>query len=181
MPKESYVISGWQLFWIRLFGETAAILNPASVVGGEALKVYLLREKGVEDQWALHSILLSRVFMILSQLLLIILMAIWLATVYADDLYWLRDYWAWGLILPVIIGLLVYLVKRRRMLQSLSRRLPLLERRREIYIYITDLWQQLIAFYRLNKWSMFLAFIFSLIALDGRLFGILLYPNSFGY
>lgn len=163
MPKESYIVSGWQLFWIRLFGETAAILNPASVVGGEALKVFLLREKGVEDKWALHSILLSRVLMILSQLLLILLMGIWLLTIYKEDLYWLWDYWAWSLLIPVIIGLIIYLWRQRHILQSLSRRLPFLDKRKEIYIYITDLWQQLAAFYRLNKWSMFLAFVFSLL------------------
>ncbi len=160
MPAVSATVSGWQLFWIRLVGETAAILNPTSVVGGEALKVFLLREKGIDDQWALHSILLSRVFMILSQLFLILLMGIWLVTSYTEHFYWLRDYWGWGLLLPVV-GLLMYLLWQQRTLQRLSRWLPLQARRKQIHHYITDLWADLLAFYRQNRWSMFLAFLFS--------------------
>jgi len=160
MPAVSVAVSGWQLFWIRLVGETAAILNPASVVGGEALKVFLLREKGIADQWALHSILLSRVFIILSQLFLILLMGIWLLTAYTEHFYWLRDYWSWTLLLP-IIGLLTYLLWQWRTLHRLSRWLPLPARRKQIHTYIIDLWADLLAFYRQNRWSMLLAFLFS--------------------
>ncbi len=160
MPKESAAISGWQLFWIRLFGEMATLLNPTSIVGGEALKIFLLREKGVEDQWALHSILLSRAMMFISMFFLMFLMAIWFVTMYAEDFYWLLDHWPW-LLLLLAIGLLLYSFRRHRALQNLPRRIPLSAKRKKFRLYMADLWQKLTAFYRQNKWAMFMSFVYS--------------------
>ena len=160
MPKGNINVSGGQLFWVRLFGETAAVLNPTSVVGGDALKIFLLREKGVADTWTLHSILLSRALIILSQLFLMTLMGVWLVTSYAQDFYWLRDYWAWGLLLPVS-GLLLYVFRRHRVLSRLLDRLPLSARAQRARHYLIDLRQQLVDFYRRHRWRMSLAFLFS--------------------
>ncbi len=160
MPKGNIGLSGGQLFWVRLFGETAAVLNPTSVVGGDVLKIFLLREKGVVGGWTLHSVLLSRAMIILSQLFLMILMGIWLMTSYAHEFYWLRRYWAVGLLLP-IIGLTLYFFRRHRVLGRLLDRLPLSAKTQQARRYLANLRQQLVNFYRQHRWRMLLAFVFS--------------------
>ncbi|MCF2443986.1 flippase-like domain-containing protein [Dyadobacter sp. CY345] len=58
------------LFIIRHLGEMLSIINPASVIGGEAFKVYLLQQKGLENAKIIASVLVSRVLMAVTQLLL---------------------------------------------------------------------------------------------------------------
>lgn len=58
------------LFIIRHLGEMLSIINPASVIGGEAFKVYLLQQKGLENAKIIASVLVSRVLMAITQLLL---------------------------------------------------------------------------------------------------------------
>lgn len=60
------------LFLIRHIGEMIALVNPASVIVGEAAKVHLLQNKGIGAASGLTSILLSRVLMAATQILLLI-------------------------------------------------------------------------------------------------------------
>lgn len=69
-------LSLWDLFFIRVVGEAVGLVNPTSVVGGEAVKVFLLREKEIEQKTVLASILISRVLMALTQLLLFVFAAV---------------------------------------------------------------------------------------------------------
>ncbi len=64
------------LFWLRHMGETLSLLNPAGVIGGDGFKLMLLQEKGVPTSAALVSLVLSRAFMILSQLGLLCCMVV---------------------------------------------------------------------------------------------------------
>ena len=63
------------LFLIRHIGEMISLINPASVIVGEAAKVHLLQNKGVSAANGLTSILLSRVLMAVTQILLLIFTA----------------------------------------------------------------------------------------------------------
>ena len=67
-----------QLFMIRHVGEMLSVFNPTSVVAGETLKAYYLKERGVANQNSISSILMSRILIILSALLLILLSALYL-------------------------------------------------------------------------------------------------------
>lgn len=64
------------LFFVRHVGETVGLINPAGVVGGEAVKVALLNNKGIERKTVITSVLISRVVMIISQVLLFIVAAL---------------------------------------------------------------------------------------------------------
>ncbi|MCF0054511.1 lysylphosphatidylglycerol synthase transmembrane domain-containing protein [Dyadobacter sp. CY356] len=73
LGKEVKQIGIINLFVIRHLGEMFSIINPASVIGGEALKVYLLKEKGLEKTTVVASLLISRILMAATQLALFFL------------------------------------------------------------------------------------------------------------
>jgi len=58
------------LFLIRHVGETVSLINPASIIVGETVKVFLLSNHKIEKNTAIASILVSRIIMIITQLLL---------------------------------------------------------------------------------------------------------------
>lgn len=66
------------LFMIRHVGEMLSVFNPTSVIAGETLKAHYLAKKGISSQISISSILMSRVLIILSALLLILLSATYL-------------------------------------------------------------------------------------------------------
>lgn len=66
------------LFMIRHVGEMLAVFNPTSVVAGETFKAHYLGKRGISNQNSISSILMSRVLIILSALLLMLLSTIYL-------------------------------------------------------------------------------------------------------
>jgi len=66
--KERRKVTIKDLFFVRHVGETLALLNPTGVIGGEALKLYLLHQKGIAKPTVLTSLIVSRILMILTQL-----------------------------------------------------------------------------------------------------------------
>ena len=58
------------LFLIRHVGETVSLINPASIIVGETVKVFLLNNHKIEKNTAIASIFVSRIIMIITQLLL---------------------------------------------------------------------------------------------------------------
>jgi len=70
MGNEFKTVSIPRLFMIRHVGETLSLLNPASIIGGEAFKVYLLRDYGMKEKTIISSVLMSRLIMIMTQMLL---------------------------------------------------------------------------------------------------------------
>ena len=78
MGKQGEKLPVLDLFLIRHIGEMVSIINPASVIGGEAVKLYLLQNKGIEKTTLTASILIARVMMIVTQLLLLFLTLIFL-------------------------------------------------------------------------------------------------------
>jgi hypothetical protein len=72
-------VSLTRLFLIRHVGETVAWFNPTSILGGDALKGVLLAKYDIDKKTVLLSVLLSRIIMILTQLLLLCITTIYLA------------------------------------------------------------------------------------------------------
>lgn len=163
LPDKGAAVPAWKLFWIRMFGENIAILNPASMVGGEAAKIYLLRDLGVEPRTALHSIILSRTIMIVSQiclLLLAIVVFLILSGFSISRPAW-SGFWSGGTLLLVLGGL--WLLRSRvfrRGARAFLGRFGWLERYRQARQYLSNLWQELRTFYRDNRRAMFLSFLF---------------------
>ncbi|RZK82398.1 MAG: hypothetical protein EOO92_01910 [Pedobacter sp.] len=65
-----------RLFLIRHLGETVGMLNPASVVGGDAFKAVMLGKYEIPEKNIVWSMLFSRGIMVISQLLLFFAMVL---------------------------------------------------------------------------------------------------------
>ncbi|RZK77956.1 MAG: hypothetical protein EOO85_07520 [Pedobacter sp.] len=79
LGEYSNSVSAGRLFLIRHVGETAGMLNPASIIGGDALKAILLSKYNIPERKIVWSMLFSRGIMIISQVLLFGLTALTLA------------------------------------------------------------------------------------------------------
>lgn len=60
-------------FWTRQLGETLGTLNPTGIVGGDALRIHLIRKTGVSKNLGLSSVITSRALLWLSYLLVTLL------------------------------------------------------------------------------------------------------------
>ncbi len=163
LPKEGINISGWQFFWIRQMGENIAIVNPTSIIGGEATKIYMLRARGVDQRSALHSILLSRAMMIGSQLFLLLIAGIWFLSLGGHDFSWSGVPWQGLWAIPVLFLALILLLRTRffrSRIRIIFKYLRVLNPYRKGRLFIRELWLELVVFYRDNRRSMFLAFLF---------------------
>ncbi|TCD03792.1 lysylphosphatidylglycerol synthase domain-containing protein [Pedobacter psychroterrae] len=76
LGEYSRSVSTGRLFLIRHVGETAGMLNPASVIGGDALKAIMLSKYNIPERKIVWSMLFSRGIMIISQVLLLGLTAL---------------------------------------------------------------------------------------------------------
>lgn len=70
LGEDGKKISITNLFVARHIGEMFAVINPTSVVAGDALKVYLLKNADISKKKIIASVLISRFLKILSQLFL---------------------------------------------------------------------------------------------------------------
>lgn len=62
-----------KLFWIRLIGETVSLFNPGSIIGGDMLKVALLKSYNIDRNTVINSVVISRFLMITSQISMFLL------------------------------------------------------------------------------------------------------------
>jgi len=164
LPKEADKVSGWKLFWVRQIGENVAILNPASVIGGEAMKIYMLRELGVNKRQALHSILLSRALTIISQILMLLIAGIAFLSITVHDFSSPKIYWWLLLLIPVAVIGVVFLFRVpafRNTVKAFFQRIGLLHRYIEARIFVAEIWLELRSFYRENRRAMLLSFLAS--------------------
>ncbi|NNE26299.1 MAG: flippase-like domain-containing protein [Saprospiraceae bacterium] len=63
-----------KLFMVRMVGESLAVSNPGGVVGGDALKIWLLNKSKINKSEVLRSVLISRVLTIISFLVMAFIM-----------------------------------------------------------------------------------------------------------
>lgn len=80
LGEKSNAVSIYRLFLVRHVGETLALVNPASILGGDAFKGVLLKEDELDQKTVLVSIISARMVMILTQLLLFLCVALILFT-----------------------------------------------------------------------------------------------------
>lgn len=78
LGEYSRSVATGRLFLIRHVGETAGMLNPASVIGGDTLKAIMLSKYNIPERKIVWSMLFSRGIMIISQVLLLGLTALML-------------------------------------------------------------------------------------------------------
>lgn len=78
LGDESEKASIGQLFMMRHVGEMLSVFNPTSVVAGETLKAHYLKRQGISIENSISSILMSRILIILSAVLLMLLSGIYL-------------------------------------------------------------------------------------------------------
>ncbi len=164
LPKAADKVSGWKLFWIRQIGENVAILNPTSVIGGEAMKMYMLRELGIGKRHALHSILLSRALTIISQILMLLIAGVAFLCVTAHDFSILHIHWQWLFLIPGAVIGAVFLFRYsafRKAVKTFFKRIGLLHRYHEARSFVAELWLELRTFYRENRRAMLLSFLAS--------------------
>lgn len=85
LGEYSRSVSTGRLFLIRHVGETAGMLNPASIIGGDALKAFMLSKYNIPERKIIWSMLFSRGIMIISQVLLFGLTALMLTMPYPSS------------------------------------------------------------------------------------------------
>lgn len=71
-------VSTAEMFVFRLVSDNLSIFNPTTIVAGDGLKAILLNKKQVERQNGITSVLLSRVLLIISAVLLMVVSLIYL-------------------------------------------------------------------------------------------------------
>ena len=64
-----------KLFLVRQIGEAVSVINPTNAVGGEAMKMYLLRGTSVSQATLLTAALVSRTLMVVAQVVLFLVTA----------------------------------------------------------------------------------------------------------
>lgn len=94
--NDSSSISVISLFMIRVIGENITLFNPSNLVAGEASKYQLLKKLQIEKQEGINSILFSRMILIISHVLLILICVSWIAVTF-------------GFLMQFVIGLLIVL------------------------------------------------------------------------
>jgi uncharacterized protein (TIRG00374 family) len=149
------------LFLIRHVGETVSVINPTSVVGGEAMKVYLLRDKGIDRKTVIHSVLLSRAIMVLTQFGLFFGVAVFMV----GNNFSFNGYlslWQWlGPLLTILA--LIWLLRQNWIRQAFWATRPgawLDVRTQAARTYVKELWIELVQFSKFNQRSLALACLF---------------------
>lgn len=111
MPQRKDRISTGRLFWIRHVGETIALINPASIIGGDALKIHLLHDQGIEERFSIVSIITSRAILIITQVFLSIVVIVVLTIQHKVFIFpWIPNillYMAAGILILVLFILIL--------------------------------------------------------------------------
>lgn len=101
LADERKYINLFQLFSVRQIGETVGLYNPTSIVGGDLLKDELLKAYHISRKTASTSVVISRITVMLSQLLLFIVATSWLLFLAASSMP--------AFLPPLLICLIIFL------------------------------------------------------------------------
>ncbi|MCD8740410.1 flippase-like domain-containing protein [Mucilaginibacter roseus] len=157
MGADGRSVNLFHLFWVRHVGETVGIINPASIVAGEALKVYLLRDSTIEKQTVITSVLLSRVLMMATHLLSLLLITI-LAFAFVPALHF--SFKVALVVLCIVAGIIALIYLLLLFFKQLHKtRIGnwLATRTAKLRIKIAEVKRALPDFYRNNKKNMLMA------------------------
>lgn len=162
LGSERKKISLKQLFIIRQIGETVGLYNPSSVVGGDLLKDELLRPYDIARGQSSSSIVVSRITIVLSQLLLFMIAASWLVLYShnATPSYIAQGIWALVISLLVIKTAFFYLLHT-----TLKINADVIEPSfwRRLYQQIRTLIHQSQQFYQQQPKAFWVSYLFSLL------------------
>ncbi|GHE33331.1 lysylphosphatidylglycerol synthase transmembrane domain-containing protein [Sphingobacterium griseoflavum] len=115
LVEERKRINIFQLFGVRQIGETVGLYNPTSIVGGDLLKGELLKAYDIPEATAATSIVISRITVVLSQLLLLIAAIAWLLFFPVVHMSGLFTYLLIGLAISVfLVKLLLFYTLHRK-------------------------------------------------------------------
>lgn len=153
----------WELFLVRVVGEAVALVNPTSIVVGEAVKVFLLREKEIERKTVVASMLISRAVMASTQLLLFLLMGIFL--LWKGGFSWQFPQFSplFYLVLPGSIGLVLFLMRSpwlRNTLRPTRFGTALAQRTAVLRQKVREVRLELVLFYTTSQRNLALAALF---------------------
>lgn len=172
-PVKQEGLSVFNLFFIRLIGETLAQINPTNVIAGETLKAILLKRRGIPYHDGIVSLTISRISIVLSAFTLILAGAI----IFFDDLTRVSDTGtvpftipALFLLLLCIIGFTYYLLRSGKGILHLPiilfEKISLLFTKSDRIIYIVEkmrlIDRELIDFFRTRKLMFLTSYILSL-------------------
>lgn len=118
MAEDGKKIPLSKLFIARHIGEMFAVINPTSVVAGDALKVYLLRKEGVSKKSLAASVLISRLLKILSQLVIFAVIIFYILNQKLNVKFKFDNLIFYILAIPVAIFIVYNLVIRLTFLQK---------------------------------------------------------------
>lgn len=153
------------LFFIRHIGETVSIVNPTSIAGGEAMKVFLLNKRGMEKKIVIASVLFSRLIMILSQILFFLLAAVFL--LYSKTVQFPFNFSSLYVLFYVLFAvslLLILIIRYKNKLKIIRRKIKIASTFiKQLSVFrekVKKLFGQLPFFYKNNHKGLGLAFLF---------------------
>lgn len=168
-----------KLFVMRQVGETLAVINPTSIVAGEASKIYMLRNEGVEYKEGVVSILLSRSLIFISMFALLLLGAFLLFQTFDFFISPAAQMLFLSIMIFGFVGLLLGLVSSKLYLYRLVNYTiqPFTFLKKKSWLpKLKEVNEELHQFYLHHKVKLLLAFLFTLIhwVLGGVEFYVLL-------
>lgn len=142
------------MFFVRLVGETVGIVNPASALGGDAVKAVLLRDKELPTKTVLASLLISRVIMTITQISMFFLAL--LALYFQDGMVLHWPHAPMGLIIAILCSIpVIYWLMRHSWFRDFIRPTPfgarLARRTAKMRQKMGELRLEITSFYRNNK------------------------------
>jgi len=162
-------INLWDMFIIRLIGESLAQINPTNVIAGEALKAVLMKRKGVPLKKGVASITISRFLIVLSSVTLIFLGAVFLID--ALNLSGNRMIIMFITITFVLFAIIALLKTGKGvlflpifLLHMLEKRIKQPKKITQTIAHMVEIDRELIDFYRYKKSNFIFAYILSLLS-----------------
>lgn len=105
-----------RLFMLRHIGNVITVFNPSGAVAGEIYNAKKLIQGGIDQDIAYKSVLLSRIIMILAQLVLLLIVLVWFLFSLSDKLPATVSYVISGcfVIFSIVVSSVVWLLLKKR-------------------------------------------------------------------
>lgn len=113
IPKEAYTrpIPLWYFSLSRIAGESINNLTPTASIGGEALKVYLLRRRGISADVGMASVVAAKTALTIAQVIFILVGLPFFLFRFG---WGLHSWWVLGMLMAVAYGFVLVLIRWQR-------------------------------------------------------------------
>lgn len=164
LGNERKKIGIFQLFAVRQICETVGLFNPTSIVGGDLLKVEFLKQYQIDEKIALNSVVISRITVVLSQILLFLLTVIWfISTGVLKNFPTTLVYLVYGMLIFLIVCQIAFFYWLTRKTVGLSNLPPAISQFQKLKRRVTGvLWNVKIAF-KHDKRAFWISYLFALL------------------